>query len=201
MGKYQNLENIRVTDGTRQKLSVNDSIDRIIKETEFTLEELSEGEYNGMDIKNPEKNLPDYIEEAIKPVLNLCQAITNTAKKKTGGWESLSIAFDDRAEIGGDTEIDLNDTASRLQNTIEQWLAFVDTQPDNIKQKIGKPLAINAEARLTGKLYSITDVLTLPTNEEAQWVPKHMLNDLDAKEKLDLYTQQQAASRPSEELA
>tara|TARA_R110002124_G_scaffold64985_2_gene177974 strand:- start:796223 stop:796798 length:576 start_codon:yes stop_codon:yes gene_type:complete len=177
MSRYNHLVDILVSDRVSgATLSVDESIDRTIKEMDFALEELSEGEWNGMAIKDASQMAHHY-EAALKPILQASAAILNTVSQNKKGWETLSVAFEERAALGGQTTLKLQDHEANLSKAVHNWLDAVDQTP--CAAEIGKPLAVNCAARGEGALNHLADVLSL-TNQG--WEPKAFIKDSDAQD-------------------
>ena len=176
MSKYNYLADIVINDRVSGTvLSVDDSIDRAIKESNFALEELADGEWNGMAIKDA-SHIPAHYEAALKPILEVSAAILNTVSQNKEGWANLSVEFEDRAALGGQHTVKLKEHEVNLSEAVHNWLDAVEKSP--CVADIGKPLAVNSEARGRGALNSLSEVLRLTTEG---WQPKPFVSDTQSQ--------------------
>ncbi len=191
MGNISFLEKVvRNHPTTGEKMSVDDSIDRIIGEMDFALAELDDGEWNGMTIKDNQR-IPSHLEEAIKPILDAGAAVMNTISHNTRA--PLSVTFEDRARLGGAHSVHLEKLENKLQGAVDRWLNYVDQS--EFSAVVGKPLAVNDAAR-NGRgegTYSLSSALRM-TKDDGAWKPHSLVNDIDAQQKVRLLVQSKMTS-------
>lgn len=187
------LSSLRVRDGTGRLLSIDETIVRAVKTLDNDLEDIMEGNHNGMEIKEtksltkPQRAM-ECLELALKPVLTLAQGLA-MASTDNKGWHKLSDKFDDRAKLG-QNGLNLTAQGDVLTEAVNHWLstvAYLESEDTDILPKnripagqIGKPLAINDAARTTNEIPRVTAVLAL----EDGWQIKSLVSDEKAADLL-----------------
>jgi|GEM_PF-2970043 hypothetical protein len=178
MSVPEQLQKIIRQDGTGKTLSVEESIESVVTDLKYALLDIEDGEYNGVAIKDTSK-IPSYMTEILAPVLEAAAAVQNTVSENRGSASSLAISFEDRAQLGGSTSVNLLEISNKLEGAVGTWLKAVDQMEGGAK--IGKPLAMSDTARQHSQISRLSDVLNL-TNRGYE--PMELLSDEDAKAKV-----------------
>lgn len=131
------LKELVQTNHAGQQLGFDESIDRMVANMDLALSEIGEGNYNGMRIRDSSKT-PQYLQVELQKILDTGAVLTNAAVKN-GGWQTLSVEFNDRSH-----NFDLSGAEKKLEGAINRWMDFVNENPS---LSPGLPLAINSAAR------------------------------------------------------
>lgn len=177
---YDPLKSVLRSDRAGGKYDFDDSLRALVQDMESTLDDIAQGEWNGMPIKDPAR-IPEYLQLALKPILETA-VDTMRSVNLNSGFGKLSIDFDDRAGFRGTQHIDLNRVDDILTEGVNTWLRFVQQQGH--AETTGVPLAINSRFRndLLGGIDGISDVLTTDLNGDH--TPISFINSAEARERI-----------------
>ena len=178
---YDPLQSVIHTDRAGGRYDFDTSLRYVIESMEHTLDDINEGEWNGMPIKDP-GNVPEYLQLALKPVMETALKVMQAVNINSGFTNSLQIDFEDRAKFEGSTEIDLNAADNAIVEGVNKWLRYV--HENGYAKTMGLPLAINDKARkdpLEG-IRRVSDVLTLESG--SGWKVKSFITNDEAAERM-----------------
>lgn len=178
---YDPLQSVIHTDRAGGRYDFDTSLRFVIERMEHTLDDINEGEWNGMPIKDP-GNVPEYLQLALKPVMETALKVMQAVNINSGYTSSLQIDFEDRAKFEGSTEINLTAAEDTIVDGVNTWLRYV--HENGYADKMGLPLAINEKARkdpLEG-IDRVSDVLT--QDHENGWKLKSFITNEEAAERM-----------------
>lgn len=173
---YQGLVDLIYQNSLGEAYDVEKSLDMRVSQMRFTLEEIAEGEWNGIPIRDPSQ-IPDYLEMAVKPLLEAASAVMNVVSNNGGFTSHLHIEHEDRKALAGTHTVDLVKAEQTIVGGINEWLRYIDEHTEF--QKPGLPLAVNSPARtdLSEGIGRLSDVATV---DQDGWRPINFLSNEEA---------------------
>ena len=188
--------------GSRDRTNVlQQTLSSITETMQSNMEGIVEdGIFNGMPIKNA-KDLRFRVEQAIQPALRV-MAKLHDANNLNSGWGKIDVPYEQQDALGTH-EINLDQMEKEMRGTIDDWMNSVaglewetpDGQVLRGKDIIGLPLAINdtnTRGEIWTELYHGRDVVSATENG---YVPKAMITDAEAQDKMDRYAAKDASER------
>ena len=170
LGALQNI--VRTDRITGEAKSIDASVQSIVDELEFTLDEIRDGEWNGMPINDISK-IPEYLELAIRPVLEAGTALLETVAENKGWTASLDVDPELRSQFGRQTVVDLTLLDEKLSDAFSTWLKSVnELDPQG---NTGIPLPYNDVARKTMEVRDMRQVIRL--QDDASFGPYKFVSD------------------------
>lgn len=180
---YAHLQSV-IYKGYTESLNFEDSLQAHVDMMRRNMEDIAEGEYNGMPIKErDQKHIPFYAQQAVQPLLNAAKAVMSTVSDGNGWTSSLWIDPGDRDMLVGTNVVDLLEAERVLVGGINEWLEAIQKLPES--QDPGTPLAINSAIRqdLDGGIGRISDVLMLESG--TGWKPMGFKTNSEASKALE----------------
>lgn len=171
---FESIIDKRVKMPTGETLSIDGSIAHHKALMQVDLDDIRNGEWNGVKIKDSTK-IPEHLGICLKPMLAMAVAISNTSDVR-----SQDIPYEHRKHFG-QSEISPNKLRAEVVDGINTWLRAVRAMEDDgiIPRGVtGKPLWINCEARQTCEIERLSDV-TRQTDHDG-FVALAFVSDTDA---------------------
>ena len=116
---YDRLAEVFETTGSGERLGFHESLDRVVGLLEYDLDDIAEGEFNGLSIRDDQK--AEKLAIATHKVLAMAAAVQAAIQDAGGQAEKVFIDAADYKAFAGETVIDLDEARTKVLDGLNLW--------------------------------------------------------------------------------